>query len=175
MRFEWYENKSRQNLRKHDVRLETAILVFDDPYAITQRDLISDDEEHWITVGAIGPVLFFGCHTFHEKYNKESFASSQLAPPSRTKGAYEKLTKEKRAIRAIAAKRDEDIDFSDVSPILDWSGPKSASSTGRRRSPSPCVWIRRHGMAQSRWPRVSRPKRISFYGMPWFTTRERRT
>jgi len=33
-----------------------------------------------------------------------------------------KLTKEKRAIRAIAAKRDEDIDFSDVSPILDWSG-----------------------------------------------------
>jgi uncharacterized protein (DUF4415 family) len=34
-----------------------------------------------------------------------------------------KLTKgQKRDIRAIAAKRDEDIDFSDVPPVLDWSG-----------------------------------------------------
>lgn len=34
-----------------------------------------------------------------------------------------KLTKEQeRDIRAIAATRDEDIDFSDVPPVLDWSG-----------------------------------------------------
>jgi len=34
-----------------------------------------------------------------------------------------KLAKEqKRDIRAIAAKRDEDIDFSDAPPVLDWSG-----------------------------------------------------
>ena len=34
-----------------------------------------------------------------------------------------KLTREqKRDIAAIAAKSDKDIDFSDVSPILDWSG-----------------------------------------------------
>ncbi len=34
-----------------------------------------------------------------------------------------KLTKEqKRDIRAIAAKRDGDIDFSDLPPVLDWSG-----------------------------------------------------
>ena len=33
-----------------------------------------------------------------------------------------KLTKEqKRDIRAIAGKRDEDIDFSDAAPVLDWS------------------------------------------------------
>jgi len=33
-----------------------------------------------------------------------------------------KLTKEqKKDIRAIAAKRDEDIDFSDAAPVLDWS------------------------------------------------------
>jgi hypothetical protein len=31
MRFEWDEQKNRQNLRKHDVRFETAVLVFDDP------------------------------------------------------------------------------------------------------------------------------------------------
>lgn len=34
-----------------------------------------------------------------------------------------KLSKQqKRDIAAIAAKKDEDIDFSDVSPVLDWSG-----------------------------------------------------
>jgi uncharacterized protein (DUF4415 family) len=33
-----------------------------------------------------------------------------------------KLTKvQKRDIRAIAAKSDEDIDFSDAAPVLDWS------------------------------------------------------
>ena len=55
MRFIWDENKNRQNLRKHDVRFETAVLVFDDPYAITQPDVTLEDEERWITVGAIGP------------------------------------------------------------------------------------------------------------------------
>lgn len=34
-----------------------------------------------------------------------------------------KLTKEqKRDIRVIAGKKDEDIDFSDAAPVLDWSG-----------------------------------------------------
>jgi uncharacterized protein (DUF4415 family) len=34
-----------------------------------------------------------------------------------------KLTKEqKRDIRAIAAKRGEDIDYSDAAPVLDWNG-----------------------------------------------------
>jgi len=37
-----------------------------------------------------------------------------------------KLTKEqKRDIHAIATKRDEDIDFSDAPPVLDWSGAES--------------------------------------------------
>src|SRR5260370_25821579 len=55
---------------------------------------------------------------------KKSFASSRLAPPSRTKGEpMRKLTKEqKRDIQAIAAKRDEDIDFSDAPAVFDWSG-----------------------------------------------------
>jgi len=45
MGFERDENKNRQNLLKHDVRFETAVLVFDDPYALTQRDESSDEEE----------------------------------------------------------------------------------------------------------------------------------
>ena len=45
MRFVWDEQKNRQNLHKHDVRFETAVLVFADPYAITQRDVTFEDEE----------------------------------------------------------------------------------------------------------------------------------
>jgi len=65
MRFEWDEQKNRQNLHKHDVRFETAVLVFDDPYAITQRDVTFENEERWITVGAIGPgSILLVVHTF---------------------------------------------------------------------------------------------------------------
>jgi uncharacterized DUF497 family protein len=35
MYFEWDENKNRQNLLKHEVRFETAALVFEDPHALT--------------------------------------------------------------------------------------------------------------------------------------------
>jgi uncharacterized DUF497 family protein/uncharacterized protein (DUF4415 family) len=125
MRFIWDENKNRQNLRKHDVRFETAVLVFADPYAITQRDVTFEDEERWITVGAIGPVsILLVVHTFYEELAEEVIRVISLAPPSPTKGEpMKKLTKEqKRDIRAIAAKRDEDIDFSDAPAVVDWSG-----------------------------------------------------
>jgi len=56
LEFEWDEAKSRENLRKHDVRFETAKLVFDDPFAVTVRaDSDEADEERWVTVGRIGP------------------------------------------------------------------------------------------------------------------------
>src|SRR5213080_529994 len=55
---------------------------------------------------------------------KKSFVSSRLAPSNRMKGEpMKKLTKDqKRDIQAIAAKRDEDIDFSDAPAVVDWSG-----------------------------------------------------
>jgi len=75
MRFEWDEHKNRQNLRKHDVRFETAVLVFDDPYAITKRDQAFEDEERWITVGVIGQDRFYwSCTPFMSNAEKKSFA-----------------------------------------------------------------------------------------------------
>ena len=44
-----------------------------------------------------------------------------------------RLTKgQKREIRAIASKKDEDIDFSDVAPVIDWS----AAEIGKFYRPS---------------------------------------
>ena len=86
-----------------------------------------------------------------------------------------KLTKEqKRDIRAIAAKRDQDIDFSDVPPILDWSGaeigkfyrPKKKPVTMRLDS-DVIAWLKL--MAG-----VIKPKRIGCCGMPCFTSRKNR-
>ena len=41
MRFEWDEHKAGRNFKKHRISFETAITVFDDPYA-----LIALDEKH---------------------------------------------------------------------------------------------------------------------------------
>ncbi|MGA7218409.1 MAG: BrnT family toxin [Candidatus Sulfotelmatobacter sp.] len=68
MRFEWDETKNRRNFLKHDVRFEIAALAFDDPYALTQRDESTGEEERWITLGSfgIGEVLFV-VHTLRER------------------------------------------------------------------------------------------------------------
>ena len=72
MRFEWDENKNRRNLRKHNVRFETAVLVFDDPHAMTQREYGSDNEERWITMGAIGPgSILLVVHTYSDEGGDE--------------------------------------------------------------------------------------------------------
>jgi uncharacterized DUF497 family protein len=92
---EWDEQKNRQNLRKHDVRFETAMLVFDDPYALTQRGFTSDDEERWITVGAIGPgSILLVVHTFYEEQGEEIIRIiSARAAESHERRAYEEAHK----------------------------------------------------------------------------------
>jgi uncharacterized protein len=95
MRFDWDKNKSVQNLRKHDVRFETAVLVFDDPCAISQRDAGFDDEERWITVGAIGPgSILLAVHTFSESHNGEVIRIiSARAAESHEREAYDESHK----------------------------------------------------------------------------------
>jgi len=59
--FEWdEESKAGTNFRKHGVRMPEAIPVFDDPYAITVTDDVSDpSEERFATLGmgAAGRLL----------------------------------------------------------------------------------------------------------------------
>jgi len=71
MRFEWDENKNRQNLLKHDVRFETATLVFDDPYSLTRPDESCTEEERWTTLGAVGGAVLVVVYTWREKDGEE--------------------------------------------------------------------------------------------------------
>lgn len=61
MGFEWDEQrKAGFNFRRHGVRLPEAIPVFDDPYAITITDDVSDpSEQRFVTIGmgAAGRLL----------------------------------------------------------------------------------------------------------------------
>ena len=72
MRCEWDNDKNRRNLLKHDVRFETAALVFDDPYMLTERDPSTEGEDRWHTMGSVAPgVVLFVVHTWFEQNGEE--------------------------------------------------------------------------------------------------------
>jgi uncharacterized DUF497 family protein len=92
MRFECNEWKSKQNLEKHDIDFQTAELVFDDPYAVTIRDLLHDEEEdRYITLGEIGPgVVLFVIHSWFDGGDEEVIRLiSARAATSKERRSYE--------------------------------------------------------------------------------------
>ena len=62
--FEWDEAKARTNERKHGVRFDDAMLVFADPYSLTEQDRIEGGERRWQTLGLVeGVLLLLVAHT----------------------------------------------------------------------------------------------------------------
>lgn len=96
MRFEWNEEKNRKNRSKHGVSFETATLVFDDPYALTKRDAAHEEEERFVTLGAIGPgAILLVVHTSFENTGSEEVIRiiSARAATSRERKSYEETHK----------------------------------------------------------------------------------
>jgi uncharacterized protein len=93
--FEWEEAKNRINYLKHDVSFETAALVFDDPYSLTQKDPTSE-EDRFITLGAIGPgAILFVVHVSYENAEGEEIVRIISARPAtaRERKSYEEAYK----------------------------------------------------------------------------------
>lgn len=91
MRFVWDAEKSRRNLKKHKISFETAVLVFDDPFAISVVDRIVDDEERWQTVGSVGGMtVLLVAHTYRTEGGEEMIRiiSARKATP-RERAIYE--------------------------------------------------------------------------------------
>ena len=65
MRWEWDPYKNDTNRRIHRLSFETAMLVFDDPFALT-RDDPYPYEQRWRTVGRVGTVVVMVAHTWPE-------------------------------------------------------------------------------------------------------------
>lgn len=103
IRFECDERKSKQNLASHGVDFQTAELVFDDPYAVTIRDLAHDDEEdRYITLGEIGPgAVLFVVHTWFADNDKDGEEVIRLisarAATSKERRIYEEAHKKPEA------------------------------------------------------------------------------
>jgi len=58
IRFEWDPVKARGNERKHGVKFEDAIHVFDDPYALFEQDRTDQRRElRWQAVGLVAGVM----------------------------------------------------------------------------------------------------------------------
>jgi len=84
MRFEWDEVKNRRNLEKHKISFETAMLVFDDPYARSVQDRVVDGEERWQTVGMIKGLVILVAHGYREEGGEEviRIISARRATPA---------------------------------------------------------------------------------------------
>lgn len=73
MNFEWDPDKDAWNYVKHGIRFETAAMVFDDPYHVSQLDRVVDGEERWKTMGLIGGlVIVIVAHTYREQNGEET-------------------------------------------------------------------------------------------------------
>lgn len=122
MRFEWDEAKNRQNLAKHGLNFETAALVFDDPYVLSDLDHVVDDEERWQTIGTIGVLIVFVAHLWWDEDGEEVIRLISAERRVRRKENLMKLTKNQaKQIRALKRMKDEDIDFTDIPEKTDWS------------------------------------------------------
>jgi uncharacterized protein len=49
--YEWDPVKASSNRRKHGLTFENAMLVFEDPFAISEQDRIVNGEVRWQTIG----------------------------------------------------------------------------------------------------------------------------
>ena len=59
MRFEWDAEKNRSNRRKHGFSLSDAEAVFQDPYRLDDFDDREYDEDRWVAIGMVGPIVAY--------------------------------------------------------------------------------------------------------------------
>ncbi|HUH62239.1 MAG TPA: BrnT family toxin, partial [Terracidiphilus sp.] len=72
--FEWDPAKDRENQRKHSVSFETASLIFEDPWILSNRDRSHEhSEERFHALGEIAPgVVLFVVFTWREKNEQDN-------------------------------------------------------------------------------------------------------
>ncbi|MDZ7322568.1 BrnT family toxin [Kosakonia sacchari] len=64
MEFEWDATKATSNLRKHGIRFEDAVFVFDDSQHLSIQDRFENGEYRWQTIGLVhGVIVILVAHT----------------------------------------------------------------------------------------------------------------
>lgn len=81
MEFEWDPRKAASNLAKHGIDFADAVSVLEDDFALTMRDLGTDDEERWVTLGSdVFARLLVVIYTWRGQ--RIRLISARLAAPS---------------------------------------------------------------------------------------------
>ena len=77
IKFEWDEEKNKINYKKHGIRFESAVLVFDDEYRIDLYDEAhSEFEDRFNTIGMVDDVLFV---VYTERMDRIRLISARIA------------------------------------------------------------------------------------------------
>lgn len=77
VKFEWDEEKNKLNYKKHGIRFESAVLVFDDEYRIDLYDEAhSEFEDRFNTIGMVDDVLFV---VYTERMDRIRLISARIA------------------------------------------------------------------------------------------------
>lgn len=83
MRFEWDENKNRENFIKHKINFELAKEVFDDPLVEYLFDRGVGDEERWQAIGHVkANFLVVVVHCYRDKNEEEIVRIISARPAS---------------------------------------------------------------------------------------------
>jgi uncharacterized DUF497 family protein len=98
MKFEWDDEKNKENARKHGVRFEDACYVFADVYGLSKHDdEHSETEDRWILLACsplTGKILVV-IHTYRECQGQESVRIISARPATRhERNAYQKRAKQ---------------------------------------------------------------------------------
>ena len=66
MHWTWDPDKDRENILKHGIGFETAQLIFQDSYRVTEENL-NPEEQRWRTTGMVGPSVIMVIHTWPQE------------------------------------------------------------------------------------------------------------
>jgi uncharacterized protein len=81
MGFEWDAAKAAENLRKHNIDFADAAVAVEDPFALTMRDELAEEEDRWIALGvdALGRLIVV---VYTWRGDTLRLISARLATPS---------------------------------------------------------------------------------------------
>jgi len=84
MRFEWNEDKSRNNRKKHGMAFDAAVKVFSDPFLLLIEDRIEEGEQRWHAIGAAEAAILLVVHVYRREseYGEEEITRIISARPA---------------------------------------------------------------------------------------------
>ncbi len=130
MRFEWNEDRSRNNRKKHGVAFEAAVKVFNDPFLLLIEDGITEGEQRWHAIGAAEAAILLVVHVYRTRVNMAkktipvSSRRARLTSVSAESILTKPLNKRQKANLDRIAKRqaaddDSRIDYSDIPALTE--------------------------------------------------------